>query len=74
MHLTVQLLCFWSWCFSSWGFGCRCSAERVASVLSQYPTVELMELTGDDGQIRATCEFCSTAYSFAPEAFQAAQT
>ncbi len=55
-------------------FGCRCSAERVASVLSQYPTVELMELTGDDGQIRATCEFCSTAYSFAPEAFQAAQT
>ncbi len=55
-------------------FGCRCSAERVASVLSQYPTVELMELTGDDGQIRATCEFCSTEYRFSPDSFQPAQT
>lgn len=55
-------------------FGCRCSAERVASVLSQYPQAELEGLADETGAIRATCEFCSTEYSFAPDAFQAAQT
>ena len=48
-------------------FGCRCSADRVASVLAQYPDEEIQGLAGEDGQIRATCEFCSTVYRFAPQ-------
>jgi molecular chaperone Hsp33 len=48
-------------------FGCRCSAERVSSVLIQYSEAELGELAEADGLIRATCEFCSTTYSFAPD-------
>lgn len=48
-------------------FGCRCSAERVSSVLMQYPEAELVELAEGDGLIRAKCEFCSTTYAFAPD-------
>lgn len=52
-------------------FGCRCSADRVAAVLSQYPEQEVRTLAEDDGMIRATCEFCSTVYRFQPEDIQA---
>jgi len=48
-------------------FGCRCTADRVASVLSQYSDGEVRELADDDGVIRAKCEFCSTVYSFSPD-------
>ncbi len=48
-------------------FGCRCSAERVMRVLSGYSAEELQDLVEPDGSIRATCEFCSTAYTFRPE-------
>lgn len=48
-------------------FACRCSADRVAAVLEQYPPSEMSELVEADGLIRATCEFCSQVYSFAPE-------
>jgi len=48
-------------------FGCRCTAERVQSVLSQYSESEVRSLAEDDGQIHAKCEFCSTVYHFAPE-------
>jgi molecular chaperone Hsp33 len=48
-------------------FGCRCSAERVMTVLAQYPDEEIRDLLDDSGQIRATCEFCSTVYRFSPE-------
>jgi molecular chaperone Hsp33 len=47
-------------------FSCRCSAERVAAVLEQYPAGDVGELVEQDGLIRATCEFCSQVYSFAP--------
>jgi molecular chaperone Hsp33 len=52
-------------------FGCRCSADRVAAVLSQYPEQEVRSLADDDGMIRATCEFCSTVYRFQPQDIQA---
>ncbi|MCE9520865.1 MAG: Hsp33 family molecular chaperone HslO, partial [Alphaproteobacteria bacterium] len=48
-------------------FACRCSADKVAGVLSQYPDEEIGELADQDGQISATCEFCSTVYRFAPD-------
>jgi molecular chaperone Hsp33 len=47
-------------------FGCRCSRERVGSVLAQYPEEELRDLVVD-GHIVATCDFCSTEYRFKPE-------
>lgn len=42
---------------------CRCSRERVERVLRALPTDELDEMAVD-GQIRVTCEFCSTVYEF----------
>ena len=47
-------------------FGCRCSRERVGAVLAQYPAEDLSDLL-IDGEIVATCEFCSTDYRFKPE-------
>ena len=48
-------------------FSCRCDADRVSAVLRQYPPAELQGLAEKDGLIRATCEFCSTTYAFAPD-------
>ncbi|MBI1212394.1 MAG: Hsp33 family molecular chaperone [Alphaproteobacteria bacterium] len=48
-------------------FGCRCSAERVMSVLSRYSREELSDLVESDGMIGATCEFCSTTYRINPD-------
>jgi molecular chaperone Hsp33 len=48
-------------------FGCRCSRDRVGSVLAQYPPEELTDLIVE-GEILATCEFCSTVYRFQPDA------
>ena len=47
-------------------FGCRCSRERVGSVLATYSKEELADLV-IDGAIAATCEFCSETYRFTPE-------
>lgn len=54
-------------------FGCRCSADRVVAVLTQYAQDEIRGLAEADGMINATCEFCSTTYRFAPEDVQSAQ-
>ena len=43
--------------------GCRCSAERVESVLQTIPRDELQDLKVD-GVVVVTCEFCSTPYRF----------
>jgi molecular chaperone Hsp33 len=48
-------------------FGCRCSADRVKSVLSSYAAEELNDLVEGDGLIRATCEFCSASYEIRPD-------
>jgi molecular chaperone Hsp33 len=48
-------------------FGCRCSAERVKSVLVRYSPDELSDLVEADGLIGATCEFCSTTYRIRPD-------
>lgn len=48
-------------------FSCRCSADRVASVLVQYSESELLELVEGDGLIKAKCEFCSTTYALSPD-------
>lgn len=42
---------------------CRCSRERVASVLGALPKGDVTDL-GDDGAVVVTCEFCGTDYAF----------
>lgn len=43
--------------------GCRCSEERIRSVLDNLSTEDKTELA-EDGVISATCEFCNTRYEF----------
>ena len=45
-------------------FGCRCSRERVASVLSGLPEADLKEIKEETGKVEVVCEFCRTAYHF----------
>ena len=42
---------------------CRCSSERVSSVLRSLPRDELKELEVD-GALEVTCEFCNSKYRF----------
>ena len=42
---------------------CRCSRERVSSVLRSLPRDELVELE-TEGALEVTCEFCNSRYSF----------
>jgi len=42
---------------------CRCSRERVGSVLRSLPRDELKELE-IDGALEVTCEFCNSKYRF----------
>jgi molecular chaperone Hsp33 len=42
---------------------CRCSRERVSSVLRSLPRGELKELEVD-GALEVTCEFCNSKYRF----------
>ena len=47
-------------------FSCRCSRERVERVLRSLPAEEVKSLVVD-GQVIATCEFCSSRYSFSED-------
>lgn len=44
-------------------FGCRCTREKIASVLAAYSYDEVADLA-QDGVIETRCEFCSTPYVF----------
>lgn len=46
---------------------CRCSRERLASVLGSLSAEEITEMTLPDGWVQAVCQFCSRTYDFAPE-------
>jgi molecular chaperone Hsp33 len=48
---------------------CRCSTERVASMLQQFTPQERADMVGDNGKIGVTCEFCSTLREFDPTEF-----
>ncbi|MBX3446036.1 MAG: Hsp33 family molecular chaperone [Parvibaculaceae bacterium] len=50
---------------SSIEFSCRCSRERMTSVLRSFGSHEIDEMV-QDGVITATCEFCSEVYVFEP--------
>lgn len=46
-------------------FSCRCSRERMTSVLRSFGGHEIDEMV-QDGVVTATCEFCSEVYVFEP--------
>ena len=51
---------------------CRCSAQRIDSMLRSFTPQERAQMIGDDGLIGVTCEFCSTKRTFDPAEYDAA--
>jgi molecular chaperone Hsp33 len=49
---------------------CRCSNERIKDMLDRFTPHERRDMTGDDGMIGVTCEFCSTCRVFDPKDFE----
>jgi len=47
---------------------CRCSAERIQSVLGSFSPDERAEMIEPDGMIHVTCEYCARVYKLDPEA------
>jgi molecular chaperone Hsp33 len=49
-------------------FRCRCSRERVETLLRQFPAEDIEEMKQEDGELSVRCEFCNEAYHFSEEA------
>lgn len=47
---------------------CRCSEDRIATVIESFSDEEKAEMVEDDGKIRVTCEYCSRVYAIDPDA------
>jgi molecular chaperone Hsp33 len=45
-------------------FGCRCSRDRVESILKSYRRDEVNDLLDENGQLSVVCEFCNSNYLF----------
>lgn len=48
---------------------CRCSDDRVRSMLRSFTAADRTEMVDDGGKISVTCEFCSTLRVFDPSEF-----
>ena len=46
---------------------CRCSKDRIGTVLASFAPEERAEMVEPDGKIRVTCEYCATVYELEPE-------
>ena len=46
---------------------CRCSKDRIGTVLASFGPEERAEMVEPDGKIRVTCEYCATVYELEPE-------
>ncbi len=46
---------------------CRCSRERLHTVLKGFTDDDIKDMTKDDGLIDVNCQFCNTTYEFTPE-------
>jgi molecular chaperone Hsp33 len=46
---------------------CRCSRERIVTMIEKFTDEERLHMVADDGAITVTCEFCSTHYHMRPE-------
>ena len=47
---------------------CRCSEERILTVLKSFDAGERADMVEPDGRIHVTCEYCSRVYKVEPEA------
>jgi molecular chaperone Hsp33 len=45
---------------------CRCSQERIFTVLQSFSPEERADMVEADGRIKVTCEYCSRVYAIAP--------
>ena len=45
---------------------CRCSQERIETVLRSFGAEERADMVESDGNIRVTCEYCARVYAVAP--------
>ncbi|MGH6943415.1 MAG: Hsp33 family molecular chaperone HslO [Geminicoccaceae bacterium] len=45
-------------------FGCRCSRERVETMLRSFPRERFEEMKQEDGELVVTCQFCNASYRF----------
>ena len=52
---------------------CRCSAEKIETMLRNFSPRERADMVGDNGRIGVTCEFCSVKREFDPAAFEAVE-
>lgn len=46
---------------------CRCSEDRIRTVLRSFPAEERADMVEPDGAIKVTCEYCSRVYAIMPE-------
>ena len=51
---------------------CRCSQERIETVLRSFGAEDRADMVEPDGKIHVTCEYCSKVYAVAPETLVAA--
>jgi len=52
---------------------CRCSKDRIASMLASFDPAEREGMVEDDGKIRVTCEYCASVYELEPDDVVTAQ-
>jgi molecular chaperone Hsp33 len=45
---------------------CRCSPDRIATMLQSFEADERADMVEDDGKIHVTCEYCSKVYDIDP--------
>ncbi|MFC0632812.1 Hsp33 family molecular chaperone [Brevundimonas balnearis] len=50
---------------------CRCSLDRIETVLRSFGPEERADMIEPDGKIRVTCEYCSTVYEIQPATVEA---
>ncbi|MGV3578682.1 Hsp33 family molecular chaperone [Brevundimonas sp.] len=50
---------------------CRCSADRIGTVLASFGPEERADMVEPDGKIHVTCEYCAKVYKLDPEAVAA---
>jgi molecular chaperone Hsp33 len=51
-------------------FGCTCSLEKVSDALAGSSEAEIAEMTTEQGDITADCQFCGERYALAPNALR----
>jgi molecular chaperone Hsp33 len=52
---------------------CRCSPDRIETVLGSFTPDERAGMVEPDGKIHVTCEYCSKVYKVTPESLETAQ-